>query len=158
MPHVKRTEIDRRLAAGEPGSQIARDYDLNPSSLHRHRVNCLGLSASNAIMKEVARGTDPGFAAWRKTPVAAVADQSRCLISGRARQQLLNDARQAMHARRRVLPRFPSGKQPRAVVGKSDRVKLQPENPSIPVLRSRNYTACAGRVFITMCGLGPAEG
>jgi hypothetical protein len=55
--HVKRAEVDRRLAAGEPGNQIARDYDLNPSSLHRHRVNCLGLSSSNAIMKEVARGT-----------------------------------------------------------------------------------------------------
>ena len=55
--HVKRAEIDRRLAAGEPGNQIARDYDLNPSSLHRHRVNCLRLSSSNAIMKEVARGT-----------------------------------------------------------------------------------------------------
>ena len=55
--HVKRAEIDRRLAAGEPGSQIARDYDLNPSSLHRHRTNCLGLSSSNAIMKQVARGT-----------------------------------------------------------------------------------------------------
>ena len=55
--HIKRVEIDRRLAAGEPGNQIARDYDLNPSSLHRHRVNCLGLSSSNAIMKEVARGT-----------------------------------------------------------------------------------------------------
>src|SRR5215831_5717893 len=41
--HVKRAEIDRRLAAGKPGSQIARDYDLNPSSLHRHRVNCLGI-------------------------------------------------------------------------------------------------------------------
>jgi hypothetical protein len=55
--HIKRAEIDRRLAAGEPGNQIARDYELNPSSLHRHRVNCLGLSSSNAIMKEVARGT-----------------------------------------------------------------------------------------------------
>jgi hypothetical protein len=55
--HIKRAEVDRRLAAGEPGNQIARDYDLNPSSLHRHRVNCLGLSSSNAIMKEVARGT-----------------------------------------------------------------------------------------------------
>jgi hypothetical protein len=55
--HVKRVEIDRRLAAGEPGNQIAADYDLNPSSLHRHRSNCLGLSSSNAIMKEVARGT-----------------------------------------------------------------------------------------------------
>ena len=55
--HVKRAEIDRRLAAGEPGSQVARDYDLNPSSLHRHRSNCLGLSSSNAIMKEVSRGS-----------------------------------------------------------------------------------------------------
>src|SRR3954447_8539771 len=55
--HVKRAEIDRRLAAGEPGNQIAKDYGLNPSSLHRHRSNCLGLSSSNEIMKEVARGT-----------------------------------------------------------------------------------------------------
>src|SRR5437764_8855819 len=55
--HVKRVEIDRRLAAGEPGAQIAADYHLNPSSLHRHRCNCLGLASSNAIMKEVSRGT-----------------------------------------------------------------------------------------------------
>ena len=55
--HVKRAEVDRRLAAGEPGNQIAHDYDLNPSSLHRHRTNCLNLSSSNAIMKEVSRGT-----------------------------------------------------------------------------------------------------
>ena len=55
--HIKRAEIDRRIAAGEPGGQIARDYDLNPSSLHRHRTNCLKLSSSNAIMKEVSRGT-----------------------------------------------------------------------------------------------------
>src|SRR6185312_11305680 len=55
--HTKRAEIDRRLAAGEPGSQIARDYGLNASSLQRHRVNCLRLPSSNAIMKEVARGT-----------------------------------------------------------------------------------------------------
>ena len=27
--HVKRPEIDRRLAAGEPVAQVARDYDLN---------------------------------------------------------------------------------------------------------------------------------
>jgi len=32
--HIKRAEIDRRLAAGEPGGQIARDYGLNQSSLH----------------------------------------------------------------------------------------------------------------------------
>ena len=55
--HIKRAEIDRRLAAGEPGNQIASDYDLNPSSLHRHRSNCLRLGSSNAIMKEVSRGT-----------------------------------------------------------------------------------------------------
>jgi hypothetical protein len=55
--HVKRAEIDRRLAAGEPGNQIAADYRLNPSSLHRHRSNCLGLSSSNVIMKAVSRGT-----------------------------------------------------------------------------------------------------
>jgi hypothetical protein len=55
--HIRRAEIDRRLAAGEPGNQIAQDYSLNPSSLHRHRSNCLRLSSSNAIMKEVSRGT-----------------------------------------------------------------------------------------------------
>ncbi len=55
--HTKRAEIDRRLAAGEPASQIARDYDLNPSSLHRHKSNCLGLPSSNQIMKQVSRGT-----------------------------------------------------------------------------------------------------
>jgi hypothetical protein len=55
--HIKRAEIDRRLAAGEPGNQVAADYDLTPSSLHRHRSNCLGLGSSNAIMKEMSRGT-----------------------------------------------------------------------------------------------------
>jgi hypothetical protein len=55
--HVKRAEIDRRLAAGEPNNQIAKDYQINPSSLYRHRANCLGLASSNAIMKETARGT-----------------------------------------------------------------------------------------------------
>lgn len=55
--HLKQAEIDRRLAAGEPSAQVARDYELNPSSLHRHRTNCLGLGSSNAIMKEAARGS-----------------------------------------------------------------------------------------------------
>jgi hypothetical protein len=54
---LKRAEIDRRLAAGEPAAQVARDYELNPSSLHRHRVNCLKLGSSNAIKKEAACGT-----------------------------------------------------------------------------------------------------
>jgi hypothetical protein len=55
--HLKRSELDRRLAAGEPTAQIARDYDINPSSLHRHRVNCLRLGSANEIKKEVARGS-----------------------------------------------------------------------------------------------------
>jgi len=55
--HLKRPEIDRRLAAGEPVSRVARDYDLTLSSLHRHRVNCLKLGSSGAIKKEAARGT-----------------------------------------------------------------------------------------------------
>src|ERR1039458_6609219 len=55
--HLKRPEIDRRLAAGEPSAQGARDYDLNASSLHRHRINCLKLGSSNAIMKDAARGS-----------------------------------------------------------------------------------------------------
>jgi hypothetical protein len=55
--HLKRAEIDRRLAAGEPTAQLARDFDLNLSSLHRHRTNCLKLASSNAIKKEAARGT-----------------------------------------------------------------------------------------------------
>ena len=55
--HLKRPEIDRRLAAGEPTAHVARDYELNVSSLHRHRTNCLKLGSSNAIMKDAARGT-----------------------------------------------------------------------------------------------------
>jgi hypothetical protein len=54
---LKRSEIDRRLAAGEPTAQVARDYQLNPSSLLRHRVNCLKLGSASAIKKEVARGS-----------------------------------------------------------------------------------------------------
>jgi hypothetical protein len=55
--HLKGPDIDRRLAAGEPTAQVARDYQLNPSSLHRHRVNCLKIGSANAIKKEAARGT-----------------------------------------------------------------------------------------------------
>jgi hypothetical protein len=34
--HLKRPEIDRRLAAGEAVAQVARDYELTVSSVHRH--------------------------------------------------------------------------------------------------------------------------
>ena len=55
--HLKRPEIDRRLAAGEPTAQVARAYGLNLSSLHRHRKNCLKLAPSSEIKKEQARGS-----------------------------------------------------------------------------------------------------
>ena len=55
--HLKRPEIDRRLAAGEPVAQIARDYELTASSAHRHQDNCLGLGSSNDIKKEAAQGS-----------------------------------------------------------------------------------------------------
>jgi hypothetical protein len=54
---VKRPEIDRRLASGEPAAQVARDYNLNLSSLYRHKANCLKLASSNQIMKDAARGS-----------------------------------------------------------------------------------------------------
>jgi len=54
--HLRRPEIDRRLAAGEPVAQVARDYEINLSSLHRHKTNCLKLASSNQIKKDVARG------------------------------------------------------------------------------------------------------
>jgi hypothetical protein len=55
--HLRRSEIDRRLAAGEPLARVAGDYGLTTSSLYRHRTNCLKLASSNAIAKEAARGT-----------------------------------------------------------------------------------------------------
>jgi hypothetical protein len=55
--HLKRPEIDHRLANGEPAAKVAHDYGLNPSSLHRHRTNCLKLASSNAIKKDAAQGT-----------------------------------------------------------------------------------------------------
>jgi hypothetical protein len=55
--HIKRSEIDRRLAAGDPTAQVARDYELSASSAQRHRKNCLGLASSGALKKEAARGT-----------------------------------------------------------------------------------------------------
>ena len=56
--HLKRPEIDRRLAAGEPVDPIrVHDYDLTGSSVHRHRKNCLKLGSSNQIRKDVARGS-----------------------------------------------------------------------------------------------------
>src|SRR5262245_6515934 len=78
--HTKRAEIDRRLAAGEPGTQIARDYHLNASSLQRHRVNCLGLRSSNAIMKETARGTAALACLGRSAPATQNKRRSKPLL------------------------------------------------------------------------------
>jgi hypothetical protein len=55
--HLKRPEIDRRFAAGEPLTRVAQDYGLTSSSLYRHRTNCLKLASSNAIVKDAARGS-----------------------------------------------------------------------------------------------------
>jgi hypothetical protein len=84
--HIKRAEIDRRLAAGEPGNQIAADYDLNPSSLHRHRSNCLCLGSSNAIMKEVSRGTAAVACLPSKDDLNSAYFELRTRIDGIVRQ------------------------------------------------------------------------
>jgi hypothetical protein len=55
--HLKRPQIDRRLAAGEPSTEVAHDYGLTGSSVHRHRKNCLKLASSNTIKKDAARGS-----------------------------------------------------------------------------------------------------
>ena len=55
--HLKRPEIDRRLAAGELLTRVAHDYGLTTSSLYRHRANCLKLASSNAIIKDAACGS-----------------------------------------------------------------------------------------------------
>lgn len=55
--HVKRVEVDRRIAAGESGNRIAKDYQIPTSSLHRHRRKCLNLAPASAIAKDAARGT-----------------------------------------------------------------------------------------------------
>jgi hypothetical protein len=55
--HLKRAEIDRRLANGEPAAQVARAYELSSSSVYRHRTNCAKLAASNVIKKEAAQGS-----------------------------------------------------------------------------------------------------
>ena len=74
LPHIRGSEnplgrpwqricaVQPRLQAPEqcqfePTAQVARDYELNLASLHPHRPNCLKLGSSNAIMKDVARGT-----------------------------------------------------------------------------------------------------
>jgi hypothetical protein len=84
--HVKRAEIDRRLAAGEPGNQIAGDYDINPSSLHRHRANCLKLASSNAIMKETARGTAAMACLPSRGEIGGAYAELKARIDGIARQ------------------------------------------------------------------------
>ena len=55
--HIKRAEIDRRMAAGEPGGQIARDYDLIDRACTGIEPIAWKLASSNVIMKEVSRGT-----------------------------------------------------------------------------------------------------
>ena len=78
--HVKRPEIDRHLAGGEPVAQVARDYDLNLSSLHRHKTNCLKLASSNQIMKDAARGSAAVALLPSKETLSAAYDALRVRI------------------------------------------------------------------------------
>ena len=55
--HINRPDIDRKIAAGLPTTQIAREFGINQASLHRHRTNCVGLKSASALMKEASRGT-----------------------------------------------------------------------------------------------------
>ena len=55
--HLKRPRSIGDWRRGKPAAQVARDYELAPSSLHRHRTNCLRLGSSNSIMKAAARGS-----------------------------------------------------------------------------------------------------
>ena len=87
--HLKRTEINKRLAAGEPTAQIARDYGLTPSSLHRHRTNCLKLGSSNEIKKEAARGT----AALTLLPSKETLNGSLAALCGRI-DEIIAEAKQ----------------------------------------------------------------
>lgn len=77
--HLKRPEIDRRLAAGEPVKELAEDYGLTVSSLHRHKTNCLKLASSNAIKKEAARGA----AALALLPSKETLNESYAALCGR---------------------------------------------------------------------------
>jgi hypothetical protein len=105
--HIKRAEIDRRLASGEPGRQVAQDHGLNPSSVHRHRVNCLGLASSNAIMKEVARGTAAMASLPSKDELhhayADLLSQFDDVITQAKRQKSIPDTLRALNAFRQTL-------------------------------------------------------
>jgi hypothetical protein len=78
--HLKRPEIDRLLAAGQPVSQLARDYGLSVSSVHRHRANCLKLPSANEIKKEAARGSAAIALLPSKEHVGADYDELRLRI------------------------------------------------------------------------------
>jgi hypothetical protein len=78
--HLKRPEIDRLLAAGEPVSRMARDYGLSISSVHRHRANCLKLPSANEIKKEAARGSAAMELLPSKEQVGADYDELRLRI------------------------------------------------------------------------------
>ena len=105
--HLKRPEIDRRLAGGEPVAQVARDYDLNPSSLHRHRTNCLKLASSNHIMKDAARGSAAVALCRRKkrsaAPISSCAPASIRSLSRPKQQGSLNVAISGLNSIRQTL-------------------------------------------------------
>jgi len=70
-------------------AQVARDYDLNLSSLHRHKSNCLKLGSSNQIMKEAARGSAAVALLPSKETLSAAYDGLRTRID-----QIVEEAQQ----------------------------------------------------------------
>ena len=107
--HLKRPEIDRRLAAGEPVAQVARDHDMNPSSLHRHKTNCLKLGSSNQIMKAAAQGS----AAIALLPSKENLSSAYVELAERRIDQIVTQARATRIARRRDLRTQLSSSDPR---------------------------------------------
>ncbi len=55
--HPSRAAIDRRLASGEPLKRLAAEYGLSHTNLRRHRDRCIGLPASDVVMREASRAT-----------------------------------------------------------------------------------------------------
>jgi hypothetical protein len=108
--HLKRPEIDRRLASGEPVAPVARDYEINPSSLHRHKTNCLNLGSSNAIKKEAAKGSAAvALLPSRETLGSAYADLLRRIdeIVTQAQQEgSLNVAISGLNSLRQTIDSF----------------------------------------------------
>jgi hypothetical protein len=137
--NFKRAEIDRRLAAGEPVAQIARDYGLTGSSVYRHRTNCLKLNSSNDIKKEAARGSAAiALLPSKESLSAAYADLCKRVddIVAQAQQQgSLNVAISGLNSIRQTLDSLSR------LAG-----YLQPAGPQVNVAVQNNFNVVATQV------------